>query len=201
MFTTRFFALKGGQGVTVTAAAYAVLRAKAGRNVLLIGGEDTFSALGLPVPEPTFFETGEAVTTVAHGDGSLTVSGPYAGRPSVLAEYDEIVRDGGPALESEDGDTVRNVLVTRGCYLALRRAADLTKGPGRPDAVVLIAEAGRALGPDDVAACIGARVLTVAHDPAIARSVDAGLLASRIPATYGRSLWAVETVDAITTGS
>ncbi len=73
----------------------------------------------------------------------------------------------------------RSVLVTRACYLALRRAVSL---PVRPSGVVLVAEAGRALTRTDCERAIGAPVLaTVAVDPDIARAVDAGMLRTRVP--------------------
>lgn len=72
----------------------------------------------------------------------------------------------------------RRWLVTRACYLSLRRhqhQLDVT-----PEAVILLREPGRALGTTDVEAAIGAPVvLEIDIDPSIARSVDAGLLAKR----------------------
>ncbi len=73
----------------------------------------------------------------------------------------------------------RSVLVTRACYLALRRTVSL---PVRPTGVVLVSEAGRALTRSDCERAIGAPVLaTVAVDPDIARAVDAGMLRTRVP--------------------
>ncbi len=73
----------------------------------------------------------------------------------------------------------RSILVTRACYLALRRAVSL---PVRPSGVVLVSEAGRALTRSDCERAIGAPVLaTVAIDPDIARAVDAGMLRTRVP--------------------
>lgn len=80
----------------------------------------------------------------------------------------------------------RTVLVTRACYLALRRAVSL---PVRPSGVVLVAEAGRALTKSDCERAIGAPVLaTVAVDPEIARAVDAGMLRTRVPKGAVRAL-------------
>ncbi|MDA3040850.1 MAG: hypothetical protein O3C27_15235 [Actinomycetota bacterium] len=77
-------------------------------------------------------------------------------------------------LEASD----RTVLVTRACYLALRAAHRLTA----PDQVVLISEPGRALSAADVAAAVGSPVAAVLRwDPAIARSVDAGVLRDHLP--------------------
>jgi hypothetical protein len=83
----------------------------------------------------------------------------------------------------------RTLLATRCCYLALRAA---TRMAVQPDGVVLIREPGRSLGAPDVAAAIGAPVVaTMLLDPAIARSVDAGLLAARIPSAARRTLRSV----------
>lgn len=79
-----------------------------------------------------------------------------------------------------------SLLVTRPCFIALRRALTL---PVRPTGVVLVEEPGRALGRTDVEDVLGAPVVaTVAVDAAVARAVDAGLLASRLPTGLGRSL-------------
>ena len=76
--------------------------------------------------------------------------------------------------------------MTRACYLALRRAAD---PPLRPSGVVLVTEPGRALDRTDVEQVVGAPVRAeVAVDPAVARAVDAGLLASRLPRGLERAL-------------
>ena len=73
----------------------------------------------------------------------------------------------------------RSMLVTRACYLALRRTVSLSL---RPSGVVLVAESGRALTRSDCERAIGAPVLaTVAVDPEIARAVDAGMLRTRVP--------------------
>lgn len=80
----------------------------------------------------------------------------------------------------------RSLLVTRACYLALRRAVS---APIRPTGVVLVAEPGRALRATDVEAAVGAPVVaTVAVDPAVARAVDAGLLTARLPRLMERDL-------------
>ena len=80
----------------------------------------------------------------------------------------------------------RSVLVTRACYLALRRTVSL---PVRPSGVVLVTEAGRALTRSDCERAIGAPVLaTVAVDPEIARAVDAGMLRTRVPKGAVRAL-------------
>jgi hypothetical protein len=82
--------------------------------------------------------------------------------------------------------STHSLLVTRACYLALRRALD---PPLRPSGVVLVTEPGRALDRGDVERVVGAPVRAeVGFDPAVARAVDAGLLVSRLPRGLERSL-------------
>jgi len=70
-------------------------------------------------------------------------------------------------------------LVLRPCYLALRRAARLAT---RPNGVVVMREAGRALTARDIQSVVGAPVVgEITVSDGVARSVDAGLLATRLP--------------------
>lgn len=79
-----------------------------------------------------------------------------------------------------------SLLVTRPCYLSLRRAV---AAPLQPTGVVLVVEPGRALDRHDVEAVMGVPVVAeVLIDPAVARAVDAGLLATRLPRSLARSL-------------
>ncbi len=80
----------------------------------------------------------------------------------------------------------RSLLVTRPCYLSLRRAV---RHPLRPTGVVLVDEPGHGLGQRDVEHALGVPVeAVVSLDPAVARAVDAGLLASRLPRVITRAL-------------
>ena len=80
----------------------------------------------------------------------------------------------------------RRLLVTRPCYLAIRRAiiaANAATG------LVLVNEPERSLSAADIEAVLGRRVVaTIPYDPAIARAVDAGLLATRLPTILARGL-------------
>ena len=59
----------------------------------------------------------------------------------------------------------------------------------RPSGVVLVTEAGRALQARDVAGVLGVPVVAeVAVEAAVARAVDAGLLAARLPRSLGRGV-------------
>ncbi|MDQ3737806.1 MAG: hypothetical protein M3337_01385, partial [Actinomycetota bacterium] len=78
------------------------------------------------------------------------------------------------------------LLVIRPCYLALRRARRLRTVPS---GVVVVSEPGRALRSGDVASTIGVPVVARVHvDPAVARAVDAGLLAAAVPRRLAREL-------------
>ena len=80
----------------------------------------------------------------------------------------------------------RSILVTRACFVALRRAME---APVRPSHVVLVAEPGRSLTRHDIETCLGVPVLAVVEvDPAVARAVDAGMLSGRLPRGLAREL-------------
>jgi hypothetical protein len=79
-----------------------------------------------------------------------------------------------------------SIFVTRACYLALRRAVRVGVDA---DGLVVLAEPGRSLDPHDVAAVLGLPLLGVVEaDPAVARAIDAGTLARRVPASLRRGL-------------
>lgn len=78
------------------------------------------------------------------------------------------------------------IVVVRGCYLGLRRAVH---NPllGRSAGVVLFEEQGRSLGPSEVADVLDQPVLArVPVRPPVARAVDAGVLAARLPDALAR---------------
>ncbi len=97
-----------------------------------------------------------------------------------------VLATAGPASRLLAAGADRSILVLRPCYLALQRASDL---PIRPSGIVLLSEPGRVLGGDDVERVVGAPVVCeLAVDPAVARAVDAGLLAARLPRGVDRAL-------------
>ena len=80
----------------------------------------------------------------------------------------------------------RRWLVTRSCYLALRRAIHAAV---RPTGIVLVTECGRSLSADDIERSLGAPIVAqIAHDPKVASAVDAGLLVTRPPLGVRREL-------------
>lgn len=202
---------KGGSGTTVVAASLALLLCRReGGAVLADLAGDAPAALGIAEPAGPglagWLAAGPDVPpdalarleVVAEGGLSLLPRGEGTlpdGRADVLAalltaDARPVVADcgagpTGAALTLAAGAT-RSILVTRACFLSLRRALS---APIRPSEVVLLTEPGRSLNRLDVEDCIGAPVVAeVAVDPAVARAVDAGLLATRLPRGLAREL-------------
>jgi hypothetical protein len=200
------WAAKGGSGTTVTACALAMQLARNGACSLIDLGGDASAALGAPLlSEVGVYDwmqsTTATVSTLTHlarpvGQGlSLVAQGrPLVGdtetecwrRLALTADAmpGSVVIDAGSTVpHPELLATGTSLLVTRSCYLSLRRAATAAR---RIDGVVLVTEPGRALNAADVEHAVGAPVLAeIAYDPAVARAVDAGLLLARMP----RPLW------------
>src|SRR5690606_4889372 len=83
-------------------------------------------------------------------------------------------------------EATRSLLVTRACYLGLHRALAL---PAVPSGVVLLREPWRTLGRDAVERVTQAPVVAdIPVDPAVARAVDAGVLARKLPRALSRPL-------------
>ena len=203
---------KGGSGTTVVAASLALLLARRDPGGVLLAdlAGDGPAVLGLAEPKSPgiagWLTTGSDVPVDALSRLEIPATtglrllprgtGPLlADRAEVLSgllgsDTRPVVVDcgsnpTGAALTIAAGAT-RSVLVTRPCFLALRRvvAAHL-----RPTEVVVLTEAGRALTRADIEDCVGAPVIAeVAVDPAVARAVDAGLLASRLPRGLAKDL-------------
>jgi hypothetical protein len=213
------WSVKGGSGTTVVAAALAVLLTRRSDDgVLLVDlAGDAPAALGLPEPDGPglagWFAAGASVPADGLGRLEVPVSagldllprgqgplGPVE-RADVLAgvlaaESRSVVIDVGVPRWGDDAvdpaagvlatSATESLLVTRACYLSLRR---LVAAPVRPSGVVLVTEAGRALGRHDIEQVIGVDVVAeILVDPAVARAVDAGLLAGRLPRSLERAL-------------
>lgn len=167
---TTFYAAKHGQGTTTVAVAAALAACQAGPVHLVSAGPDAAAVLGMAQPDAYPIEARPGLTL--HDE-----------RPQDIEPGALLIIDAGTQPETVEGVAY---LVTRPCYLALRAAMHLR---ARPDGLVVITEPGRALSVDDVAEVIGAPVRAVIpQDPAVARAIDAGLLASRLPRTLARTL-------------
>ena len=208
------WSVKGGSGTTVVASTLALMRAaESQRGALLVDlAGDVPAVLGLAEPSGpgisdwfAHCDLGSRMTLqsiaiqatanlqiIARGLKQLDVDENFIDLCAALKTFDlPIIVDAGCGLPSPDllAHASSSLLVTRPCYLSLRRAAQLSVSP---TGIVLINEAGRALGKHDVEAVIGAPVIAeIIFDAAIARAVDAGLLASRIPTIMSKQLAAV----------
>jgi Flp pilus assembly CpaE family ATPase len=181
---------KGGQGTTTVAALLALLSARHGRPTLLIDTQgDAASVLGLPEQPPSSSLSAAVATTidvaerlrVAHLNASCIDETTLDRISELAATGHDVFIDTGTdydTLHRFDSLRPRRLLVTRACYLAIRRAIAV---PFTPDHVVLIREYHRALTEADVSRALALPVTRIVHDPSIARTIDAGLLAVRVP--------------------
>jgi MinD-like ATPase involved in chromosome partitioning or flagellar assembly len=208
---------KGGSGTTVVACGLALVLARSTSVAIADLAGDVPATLGLPEPEGPglldWLAAGDDVAPQALSRLAVEVrpgltllprgsSSPWspgaAARGEALAvalrsHGDVVVSDCGRADVSEALALVagadESLLVVRPCYLALRRALE---APVRPSGVVLVNEPGRALTARDVEEVLGVPVRAeLPVDPAVARAVDAGLLARRPPRVLRQALQGV----------
>lgn len=207
--TTIFVSPKGGNCTTVTASAHALLSAQRGSRTLLIDlCGDVPAVVGMVEPDTPGINDWLGESTVSDAESMVRLGTPYtdglvvlhrgarfvegAPRWSALAEavasipHDVYIDAGTGFVPDAFLDAVGNVvMVTRPCYLSLKKATRMRK----PRSVCVIREDGRALSVDDVGNVIGAPVSAVVpYEPAISRAVDAGLLASRVEQLLGRHI-------------
>jgi CobQ/CobB/MinD/ParA nucleotide binding domain len=205
------WSVKGGVGTTVVAASLALLLGRRGGPGIVLAdlAGDAPAVLGLPEPDSPglagWLAAGDDVP--ANGLARLEVQasprlallprgpGPLLlGRAAVLAS----LLDRGPRPVVVDCGTAepvatalvegaqRSILVIRPCFVALRRAMASSL---RPSEVVVIREPGRTLSRHDVESAVGAPVRAeIEADPAVARAVDSGLMAGRLPRSLERGL-------------
>ena len=211
---------KGGSGTSVVAAALAVQAAAAGRETLLVdlagdqaaifgvdGGEgigDWFAAADDVGPEALrslALDVVENLRVLRTGR-----AGPAQWSPERMAvamavserSHDLVVVDGGRQTGWGLPARTSTVVVTRACYLAVRRVAEAPREGAR---VVLIEEPGRALSRRDVETALGGIDVVVPWDPAVGRAVDAGLLATRVPRSLRPLRRLLESAPAARAGS
>lgn len=214
---------KGGSGTTVASVLLALAWARMSPSEVVLAdvAGDVPAVLGLPDPAgpgladwlsapPDVGADALARLEIDGGRGMRLLprgSSEAAGAASGLraealaallgADSRPVVADCGaadrtPGRQLAAGATL-SLLVLRPCYLALRRAMT---APLRPSGVVLVQETGRSLSRRDVEDVLGVPVWAeVPFDAHVARAVDAGLLASRVPRTvdkvFDRALAAV----------
>ncbi|MEI2705117.1 MAG: cellulose synthase operon protein YhjQ/BcsQ [Ilumatobacteraceae bacterium] len=202
------WSVKGGSGTTVVAAALATLLARraaawfvdlAGDGPAVFGMAPGVDSTGVHEWMTSAVATGESFErlglAVVDGlqmvpRGGALVQERWSELADVLAQRRCVVDAGlgsPPAVLAAAAD--QSLLVTRACFLALRRAVTTAV---RPTGVVLVAEPGRALTAADVEAVVGAPVVArVSIDPSVARVVDSGTLGLRLPRGLARQLHAL----------
>lgn len=206
---------KGGVGTTVVAASLGLVLSEVRPALLVDLAGDLPAVLGVTEPDGPGVAAWAAAGSEVPADALSRLEVPVrpgldllprgrrgsieAERAALLggllaADDRDVVVDCGVVDESSPllplvASTTTSLLVTRPCYLGLRRAV---VAPTRPTGVVLVDEPGRALDRADVEGVVGVPVVaTVALEAGIARAVDAGLLASRLPRSLRRSLRSV----------
>jgi MinD-like ATPase involved in chromosome partitioning or flagellar assembly len=205
---------KGGAGTTVVATSLAVLlaaRAPTGALLVDLAG-DVPAVAGLPddrsmpgvsdwldggalVPADGLARlertAGAGLSIIPRGVGALADERARALVSLLRTDHRPVVVDAGvvdgPGAAATVASSVEtSLLVTRPCFLSLRRAI---AAPVRPSGVVLVVEDGRALVAADVEGAL--RVPVCAHvlvTPQVARAVDAGVLPARLPRSLEREL-------------
>lgn len=221
------WSVKGGSGVSVTAAVLAAsIARRSGRVVLLDLAGDQPAVLGLASSGgPGLADWLASTDVAADALGRLLVEarpgiwllrrGEGAQWPAdrattlldtLTALRCPVVVDAGvQAAPGSHAEGVRSVaslgavlaaagrswLVTRPCYLAMRRYHELRASPDAwiPDGVVVVVDGDRALRPGDVATSLGVPLVADFRlDDDVARAVDAGTLLLRRPRTLERDL-------------
>ncbi len=207
---TSVWSTKGGVGVTTVAAMLAIAQSERAQPTVLVDlCGDIAPLLGLNPPDElgltdwcaTTSRSPEALarievaarvdlTALPLGYGQLPAdAGPLIGalrssRRQVVVDCGSI-RSGGFARQVAAAAETR-LLVVRACYLTLRAARET---PVAPTGVVLVRERGRSLGLTDVEAVVDAPIVAdIAVDIGVARSIDAGLLTTRLPRRLVRTL-------------
>lgn len=207
------WSVKGGSGTTVVSVALALELARSSPDgaLLLDLAGDVPAVLGLPDRSgpgvADWLADGDATSDAlkrlaVDATSSLSVL-PWGGTTEQAMTDDgerlvaalagtalPVVADcgsrvAGPGLAVAAAATV-SLLVLRPCYLALRRAL---AAPVCASGIVLVREDNRSLGRRDVEDVLGIPVRAeVPWDAAVARAVDAGLLATRVPRVLERAV-------------
>lgn len=206
-----YWSAKGGSGTTVLAAAHA-LRSAAERPTLLVDLDgDLPAVLGVDAPATGVSEwlaAGSNVPTDALeriaipvvpnlqliGLGEEPVPHEILNsRVTVLAgmlatNARTVIADCGsnprPLAAAVARAAHRSILVTRPCFLSMRRQR---RAGLAPTEVAVVRDQGRAYTDRDIEDAVGAPVrLSVDVEPAIASAVDAGMLARRLPRALRR---------------
>jgi MinD superfamily P-loop ATPase len=194
------WSVKGGSGTTVVAAALALLSARSAPSLLVDLAGDCALALGVAEPpgpgvaewlrsanagadalSRLSAEVTKDLRLVPRGRHAPTADDRWDDLAAALAQLGPAIVDAGTGTPPVDlvAAATHALLVIRPCYLALQRARHLAVNP---TAIVLVSEPGRVLNARAVEHALGVPVVAAIDiDPDVARAVDAGLLAARLP--------------------
>ena len=194
---------KGGTGTSVVAASLAIVSSSSSPTLLVDLSGDQAAILGLPQPPiglsdwangMTYREFDEIIS-LCHDNLYLAPTGTFDFETLNANAWDKLLR--ALSLKHSEGCNIivdlgradipialRKIvdtcyLVTRPCYLALRRAVDLeTAFSG----VIVVNEPDRVLTSRDVESVLKLKcVAEIPYTSEISRRVDSGLLKSRLP--------------------
>jgi len=191
---------KGGSGTSVVAAAIAVQSAARGNQTRLVdlagdqdalfgaqvgdGIGDWFAAadeVGVEALRALEVELAPKLGLIGRGVAPAHDWSPERMALALTLFHhgsDVVVVDAGRRPPGGCPQGVGEIVVVRACYLGLRRLEAVRRDHTR---LVVIEEPGRALSRHDMAAAVGEIDVVIPWDAAVARAVDAGLLASRVP--------------------
>lgn len=207
MFTA-YWAAKGGSGATVLAAAHAIASSEIWPTVLVDLDGDLPAALavdpgdsgvsewlsaggGVPADalDRLLVPLSDRLSLLPRGTGPLDEQRADVLGRVLAATPRAVVVDAGTrptgARASVAVHADRSVLVSRLCYLGVRRVHGAELAPSE---VAVVREPSRSLVPADLEEVAGAPVRTiVSFEPGVARAVDAGLLRARLPRPLRRA--------------
>lgn len=166
MRTLSIINVKGGQGVSTLVAATGCLAVANGETVAIVSpddDDDMSSILGGTTEGLSMFSLSEW-------------------NRCNRREFDFAIFDGFNGSHYAEPGESQTLVMTKACYVSLRTITRLQAGGAEYDGIVLFLEVGRALNKADIEQATGLRtVAVVVSDPAIARTVDAGMMSYRIP--------------------
>jgi len=194
---------KGGIGTSVVAASLAIVSSSTTPTLLVDLAGDQAAILGLPQPPTGLSDWANGMTyrefdeiiSLCHDNLYLAPTGTFDFETLNANAWDKLLR--ALSLKHSEGCNIivdlgradiplalRKIvntcyLVTRPCYLALRRAVDLeTAFSG----VIVVNEPDRVLTSRDVESVLKLKcVAEIPYTSEISRRVDSGLLKSRLP--------------------
>ena len=194
---------KGGTGTSVVAASLAIVSSSSSPTLLVDLAGDQAAILGLPQPPIGLSDWANGMTyrdfdeiiSLCHDSLYLAPTGTFDFETLNANAWDKLLR--ALSLKHSEGYNIivdlgradiplalRKIvdtcyLVTRPCYLALRRAVDLeTAFSG----VIVVNEPDRVLTSRDVESVLKLKcVAEIPYTSEISRRVDSGLLKSRLP--------------------